>query len=153
MRLKQLTFMLLLLVLMIGCSNSDGYSTSSLEDTAEKIPSNWYLRLVAEDKARAMKTESTQIGALDVEDVSVHAMKAVGTTSSSYIDIVLEDPDMLETGVYKSVFYLNDQTKEQRYRFSVITDDDTADVTLTWHGLFVLTPKDTSNSTSVSTVQ
>ena len=140
----------LLLFLSSGCSKSgensasgsDNNETSGLHESVEQAPSNWYIRLVAEDKQRGLKTESSQVGELDVPDASKQAMKAVGTSSSTYIDIVFEDPANLEAGSYKSVFYRYSKDEEKRFAFSVITDDENANVTLTWHGLFVLTPKE-----------
>jgi len=110
--------------------------------SVEEKPENWYLRLVAEDSARNMKTESSQLGVLVVDDIEKNALRYVGTTSSQFIDIVFENPVDMKEGLYKSVFKVSDVDQETQWRFSVKTDDEYADITLSWHGLFVLTPNE-----------
>ncbi len=152
MRIKYIVAASLLGMLLAGCggggtaaSGGSGNSGSARSDAgdeaAEVIPTNWYVRLVAEDRVRGMKTESTQLGELDTADTEAYARKAAGTTSESYIDIQFENPEGLEPGEYKALFYPYDANRERSWNFSVVTDDPDAEVTLSWHGLFVLTPK------------
>jgi hypothetical protein len=170
MKKMQIIYIFLTILILVGCGgNSTGTessmtgNTETLTDTVldpsaeigsdtttgdeeallavEVVPENWYIRLVAEDKRRELKTESSQLGELAVNDISDKAIKAIGTSSASFIDILFENPDNLEEGTYKSVFKVYDENQEKSWNFSVVTDDENAEVTLSWHGLFVLTPK------------
>ena len=59
------------------------------EAVVETKPSNWYIRLVAEDPARKMKAGDTQLGALEISDaVEKHTLKALTPFGGSYLDIV-----------------------------------------------------------------
>ncbi len=142
MKTVQILLIPLFVMLLLGCSQSDGSSAASEDslNTVELAPSNWYIRLVAEDSARGLKTESSQLGELD-EDNATHksALRSIGTTGENYIDLMFENPVGLQEGLYKSIFYTHDDTVEKRWRFKVTTDDVNADMTLTWHGMFVLT--------------
>jgi len=123
-----------------GSGTDDGSNEKLYQ--AETVPENWYIRLVAEDKARDLKTQSSQLGELNSDDTADKAVNYVGTSSASYLDIVFEDPANQEAGTYKSVFYTYDKEEEKEWTFSVITDDPNAEITLSWHGLFVLNPKE-----------
>jgi len=107
----------------------------------EKKPSNWYIRLVAEDPSRTMKSDSAKLGTLEVNDaVEGHTLKALTPFGGSYLTIIFADPDGVEPGEYKTNFHSSAENVEDRWRFTVKTDDPNAQILLTWRGLYVLTP-------------
>jgi len=107
----------------------------------ETIPSNWYIRLVAEDPAKKLKSSSSQLGELEENDaVEKHALKALSPRGGSYLDIIFIDPDGVISGDYKSNFHVYKEDKEDEWSFSVKTDDANAQILLTWQGLYVLDP-------------
>lgn len=111
------------------------------EAVVETKPSNWYIRLVAEDPARVMKTGAAQLGELEEDDaVEKHTLKALSPFGGSYLDIVFRDPSGIDTGVYTVNFHLYNEGSEENWQFTVRTDDVNADIVLTWRGLYVLTP-------------
>ena len=79
-------------------SNTSTDNEDQTEETVERLskplivetkPSNWYIRLVAEDPARTLKSSSSQLGELEESDaVQAHALKALTSFSGSYLDIV-----------------------------------------------------------------
>ena len=71
----------LLFFLFIGCSDADNSSdvetTPPIEQPVEAKPSNWYVRFVAEDSARGLKNQTTQVGAMDgVAVAQRHSLKS-----------------------------------------------------------------------------
>ncbi len=109
--------------------------------TPEPKPSNWYIRLIAEDPARGMKTESTQLGELEGDDVvSRYTLKALNPFGGTYIDIIFVNPDGVAAGNYKVNFRSYSPDSEDRWRFTVKTDDSGATILLTWRGLYLLDP-------------
>ena len=111
------------------------------KSVVETKPSNWYIRLVAEDPSRAMKAGDTQLGELEESDaVSKHTLKALSPFGGSYVDIVFRDPAGVDTGDYKVNFHQYNEDTEESWQFTVRTDDANADILLSWRGLYVLTP-------------
>ncbi len=107
----------------------------------ETKPSNWYIRLVAEDPARALKSSSSQLGELEESDaVQTYALKALSSFSGSYLDIVFANPDGVASGDYKSNFHVYKEDTEDQWFFTVKTDDTNAEIRLTWQGLYILNP-------------
>ncbi len=107
----------------------------------ETKPSNWYIRLVAEDPSKAMISVGAQLGELEEGDtVEKHTLKALSPFGGSYLDVVFVDPDGVAPGAYKVNFHTYTEGMEDHWRFSVRTDDTAADIQLTWQGLYVLTP-------------
>ncbi len=107
----------------------------------ETKPSNWYIRLVAEDPAKAMISAGSQLGELEESSaVEKHTLKAFSPFGASYIDVIFVDPDGVASGDYKVNFHSYEEGVEDRWRFTVRTDDNAADILLTWRGLYVLTP-------------
>lgn len=143
---------LIFIVIMLGLMGCNSSSKSSIEGTTnvarevsapvvEVKPSDWYMRLIAEDPTRNMKTGSTQLGQLDVSDaVSKHTLKALSPFGGSYLEIVFVDPDGVSTGDYTSNFHIYKEDEPDTWTFTVRTDDADADIILTWLGLYVLTP-------------
>ena len=107
----------------------------------ETKPSNWYIRLVAEDPARALKSSSSQLGELEESDaVQTYALKALSPFGGSYLDIVFVNPDGVASGDYKSNFHVYNEDTEDQWFFTVKTDDPNAEIRLTWQGLYILNP-------------
>lgn len=107
----------------------------------ELKPTNWYIRLVAEDSNRALKTNSAQLGVLEVSDAVVkHTLISTGRFTGPYLDVVFVDPDGVAAGAYKTNYHMYEEGVEDRWRFTVKTDDTTAEILLTWNGLYSLTP-------------
>ncbi len=122
-------------------SGSNEVEIKSISNTEETKPSNWYIRLTVEDPARAMKSSSSQLGALEVSGVvEDHTLKANTPFGNSYLGIVFVDPDGVEPGAYKTNFHAYGENVEDRWRFTVRTDDADAQILLSWRGLYVLTP-------------
>jgi len=107
----------------------------------EVKPSNWYIRLVAEDVNRGLKSASAQLGELEESDaVSKHTLKSLSPFGGSYLDVVFKDPAGVEAGEYKTNFHAYNESSEERWQFTVKTDDANADIALSWRGLYVLSP-------------
>ncbi len=132
-------------------TNQDDTSEDDPESNNEEIhlkpsatetkPANWYIRLVVEDPARAMKSSSSLLGALEVSGVvEDHTLKASTPFGGTYLSIVFVDPDGVEPGAYKTNFHAYQENVEDQWRFTVRTDDADAQILLTWRGLYVLTP-------------
>lgn len=152
--MKHLIFSLWVLLLLSGCGGSgsntqtttdnDNDTTTDqdaiVEPIAEEPAKDWYIRLVATDQNRGLETRSALFGELDKADATVEQKldRSIPFTST-YIDIAFIDPQGLEEGEYKSHF-LSHTDNEQMWRFTVLCDDTQAQVTLTWRGLFKLTP-------------
>ena len=123
---------------------------TAIEETAVRLskpvivetkPSNWYIRLVAEDPARTLKSSSSQLGELEESDaVQAYALKALSSFSGSYLDIVFVNPDGVASGDYKSNFHVYNEGTEDQWFFTVKTDDPNAEIRLTWQGLYILNP-------------
>jgi hypothetical protein len=107
----------------------------------EKKATQWYIRLVAEDPARSMKTVSAQLGELEAEDtVTKHTLKALNPFGGTYLDVVFKDPAGVESGEYKVNFHKYDDGTNDRWSFTVKTDENNinADILLTWRGVYLL---------------
>ncbi|PHS41851.1 MAG: hypothetical protein COB07_02085 [Sulfurovum sp.] len=104
-------------------------------------PANWYIRLVAEAPSRALKTNSAQFGILEKSDAAAkHTLISSGRFSGPYLDVVFIDPDGRTADVYKSDYHTYQEGTEERWMFTVGTDDSTSEVSLTWNGMYLLTP-------------
>jgi len=147
-KIKNIIASFALVLIFLGC---DSGSQQSIEEgqslerisspTVEGKPSDWYIRLVAEDPARALKSTSTQLGQLNEADaVENHTLKALTPFESTYLDIVFQNPDGISTGEYKVNFHSYKEGVEDRWRFTVRTDDANADVLLSWRGVYILIP-------------
>lgn len=133
-----------------GQTDDTDQGDSSTEETevklskpiiVETIPSNWYIRLVAEDTARGLTSSSSQLGELEENDaVEKHTLKALSPLNGSYLDIIFVDPVGVVSGEYKSNFHVYQEGTEDQWSFTVKTDDNRSDILLTWQGLYVLTP-------------
>jgi len=131
-------------------SNTSTDNEDQTEETVERLskpviveikPSNWYIRLVAEDTARALKSSSSQLGELEESDaVQTYALKALSSFSGSYLDIIFANPDGVASGEYKSNFHVYNEDTEDQWFFTVKTDDPNAEIRLTWQGLYILNP-------------
>ena len=89
----------------------------------ETKPSNWYIRVTAEDPARGMKTNSTQLGELEVDDaVEKHTLKALKPFGGTYLDVVFKDPVGVESGEYKVNFHKYEEGMDDSWHFTVKTD-------------------------------
>ncbi len=116
---------------------------SSIKPLAEEEfkPTNWYIRLVAEDPNRALKTNSAQLGVLEESNAVVkHTLISRGRFTGPYLDIVFIDPNSVAAGVYKTNYHTYQEGAEERWRFTVQADDNTSEILLTWRGLYLLTP-------------
>lgn len=121
-------------------SNENVEDNDNPVDVSEEIAKNWYVRLVATDNKRGLESKTALIGELDKENATVEQkLERLEPFTSAYIDVVFIDPAGLEKGEYKSHF-LSYSKGEQVWRFTVLSDNSEADVTLSWRGLFVLTP-------------
>ncbi len=143
---KEIIASMALVLMLAGCGSSGSASSSSDENLKKETfvevkPSNWYIRVVAEDASRAMKTESSQLGVLEVSDaVQKHTLSALSPFGGSYLDVVFIDPDGMNNGEYKTNFHVYEEDMEDRWQFTVKSDDANADIIVTWRGLYVLTP-------------
>ena len=109
----------------------------------ETIPQNWYIRLVAKDLTREFKTENTQLGVLEGDNIALkHSLKALAPFGSSYLDIVFPNPAGVASGEYKSSFYKSSDTLANVWNFRVKTEKRDATIELGWRGVYVVTPYD-----------
>lgn len=107
----------------------------------ESKPANWYIRLVAEVPSRALKTNSAQLGMLEESDAAAkHTLISSGRFTGPYLDVVFTDPDGRTADVYKSNYHTYQEDTEERWMFTVGTDDSTSEIVLTWNGMYILTP-------------
>jgi len=125
-----------------GTQSADEESSVPLKsETAGAKPSDWYIRVVVEDSARAMKTASTQLGELNTDDnISKHTLKSLSPFDSTYLDVVFIDPPDVTPGEYKTNFHKYQKNSEDSWMFTVKTDDSNAKIELTWRGLYILDP-------------
>lgn len=145
--MKKNIWVSIILVLGLAGCNTDTQSVNEVKsislDTvaAETKPSNWYIRLVAEDPVRKMRTGSTQLGELDTDDnISKHTLQSLSSFGGTYLDIVFVDPAGVAPGEYKTSFHHYQENTEESWRFTVKIDDSNARITLTWYGLYILDP-------------
>jgi hypothetical protein len=105
----------------------------------ESKAKEWYVRIVMEDTTNNMKTESTQLGKLEGDDVVVkHSLKAIAPFGkSSFLDVVFKNPVGVDAGEYKSNFHAA-STDADSWEFTVKSHDDNATMILSWRGLYVL---------------
>ena len=129
-----------------SCSDSDGSSTSSIGEVhtrvakLETIPTDWYVRLIAEDVNRGLKDESAQLGVLqDSDALTKHALVGYPPITP-YLNVIFIDPLGVPEADYKTVFHTLKDSLSDKWTFTVTTDDPNANVRLTWRGLFVLKP-------------
>ncbi len=114
------------------------YRTGS---TVESKPLNWYIRLVAKDEVRGLYTGSAQLGQLEEEDATMkHTLKAFNPFGGSYLDIIFPNPEGVSLGEYKVNYQYYEEGEEARWRFVVRTNDANADISLSWVGIYILTP-------------
>jgi len=107
----------------------------------ETIPSNWYIRIVAEDQNRSLKTNLSQLGELEeINAIQDHTLLSGGRWSNPYLDVIFVDPDGMPAGDYKTNYHVYGEGIDDSWRFTVETDDINAEIQLSWNGLYVLTP-------------
>ena len=138
--------------LLTACSESDGYSTSAVTTSTtqpllpskapgiETNPSNWYIRIVAQDITRGLKREDAQLGQLEVSNAtSQHTLRSY-YDFDGYFDVLFVDPVDVPTGQYRSNFHTYQNSTADRWSFTVMSSDTTIDVAISVRGLYVLTP-------------
>ena len=115
----------------------------------EVIPSNWYIRIVAEDSNRSLKTNLSQLGELEESDaVQQHTLISGGRFSNPYLDVIFVDPDGMPAGDYKTNYHVYGEGINDSWRFDIVTDDANAEIRLSWKGLYILSPSlDAQNRT------
>ncbi|HIP27887.1 MAG TPA: hypothetical protein EYG82_01780 [Sulfurovum sp.] len=159
LKIKEFFYLSITGVFIIGCNPSDTATEIAVagtngqtiaEDTtvlpkrtlSEEKASNWYVRLVASDASKNIRSGDTMLGVLDEENaVQKHTLEASATPANDYIDIIFRDPAGVAAGDYKTNFqqYI-DNNSEHRWSFVVKTDDSNAQIALTWRGIYVLNP-------------
>jgi len=109
--------------------------------TEETIPSNWYVRLIAEDVTRHLKTTITQLGALETAiEANKQTVLSGGRFAGPYLDIVFMNPIGSPAGSYKTDYHEYAENVDDEWEFVVQTDDANAEISLSWNGLYALTP-------------
>ncbi len=154
---NNILILILLGFLIVGCSE-DNSSESQIDETEESkdeyyiedpkkasivevTPVNWYVRIIVEDSSRGLRTEASQLGELNVSDaVTEHTLKSLAPFGSNFVDVVFIDPLGVDKGEYKTNFHVYQDGVEDRWEFTIKTDDSNADMTLSWRGLYILTP-------------
>ena len=145
---KNIVVSFALVFILLGCGSESQKLESESQNLerasspmVEEKPSDWYIRLVAEDPARALISVGTQLGQLDDMDaVEKHTLTALTPFEGTYLDIVFEDPAGVSAGDYKVNFHTYEESMEDRWQFTVRTDDANADILLSWRGVYLLTP-------------
>ncbi len=159
--IEKMVFPLIMVLLLAGCNSSGiptestdtedfGIAQTSSEQTTlaitkrsveENAATNWYIRLVAEDISKNLLSSDAQLGVLEEDNtVTKHTLSAFPPMGGNYLDIVFRDPVGVEPGDYKSNFHAYADNTEQRWQFTVRTDNVNDQIALSWRGLYVLTP-------------
>jgi len=114
---------------------------STKKAVAQHIPTDWYIRIVAESSSHTMRSSSAQLGELDESDAaSLHTLKAFPPYGSNYLDVVFRDPEGVVSGDYKSTFHTHADNTRQVWRFVVRSSDVNVTIRLGWRGIYILTP-------------
>lgn len=122
-------------------TNTDETLLRKANIKVEVEPHNWFIRLNAEDVNRGLQTYSAQLGVLENEEESLkHTLVSLGHFTGTYLDIVFVDPDNVESGIYKTNYKLYQEGSEYRWQFTVRSDDVNSEISLSWRGLYALTP-------------
>jgi len=145
--MKYTIFSLIISILVLAGCNSN--NTSQRADspvalrksaTAETIPKNWYLRIVAEDTTNNMKTAGAQLGQLEVSDaVTKHTLLALAPLKTTFLDVVFVNPLGVAQGEYTTNFHLLN-TGGDSWDFTVKDADVNANIILSMRGIYVLSP-------------
>jgi len=154
--MKQLLILTVSLIVLLGCSESDGFSTSddnpavevdlgTKEFTPELPAKSWYVRLVAEATDRKLITYSSQLGMLDEVDAARKQSLSHYPAFAPYVDIKFVDPIELDSGSYKSYFKEYVEGQASSWNFTVRSDDPNANIVLSWRGLYVVTAYETDS--------
>lgn len=110
------------------------------EDTTEVKPSNWYIRIVAQDLNLGLKSQNALLGMLEEKDaVQKHTLKTRGSFDG-YLDVLFINPDGVAEGQYKTNYHTFQNETEEIWTFSVMSRDTNANISLSWRGLYILTP-------------
>lgn len=159
LKIKEFFYLCIASVFLVGCNPSDTTTDITVAETngqtvaedttvlpkrtlSEEKASNWYVRIVASDAAKDIRSGDTMLGVLDAENaVQKHTLEASATPANDYVDVVFRDPVGVAAGDYKTSFqqYI-DNNSEHRWSFVVKTDDINAQIALTWRGIYVLSP-------------
>jgi hypothetical protein len=137
--------------LLVGCENigtQSGGTNPSGGATPPRIDKNeisetkakeWYIRIVAEDTTNNMKTAAAQLGHLEASNaLTNNSLKAIAPFRPTFLDVVFKNPIGLVAGEYKTNFHTT--ASSDSWDFTVKSHDNTADIILSWRGLYVLTP-------------
>lgn len=145
--MKRIIILSLSLWIWTGCSGDGTGTNETSQDVAplnkvakvEVAAQEWYLRIVAEDTTNNMKTAGAQLGQLSIENAqSEHSLKALAPFTARYLDVVFKNPTGLAVGEYKSDFHAT--ISSDSWEFTVKSSDSSADMILSWRGLYVLSP-------------
>ncbi len=149
---KTIYYVLFLLVfVLLGCESenrsAEDTQTEQKKPIVEASLTNWKIKLIAEDPVRRLKIQSTEFGALEgLNEIEKYALKGYITSPGgysnyrNYLDIAFLDPVGVSTGLYKTSYHAYAQESEDSWSFTVYTDDTSAQILLSWHGLYKLTP-------------
>jgi len=146
---KTKLILLFMTLFLLGCGGSNENTVSDTVDefefpfdisTVEIKPNNWYIRIVAEDISLGLKSESAQLGALEESDAVTKHTLASYKSFDAYLDVLFVDPDGLKEGQYKTNYHTFKNDAEDTWMFTVMSRDTNATISLSWRGLYVLTP-------------
>ena len=106
----------------------------------QTIPSNWYIRIIAKDIDRNLKSENTQLGVLEGSDVVArHSLKAIANPfEGSYLDMVFINPPDLRLGEYKTNFHTASISQNNIWEMTLKSDDISANIEISWRGIYSL---------------
>ncbi|HFD13682.1 MAG TPA: hypothetical protein ENJ34_00095 [Epsilonproteobacteria bacterium] len=140
--MKHIIILILSLWIWTGCSGEGtGTNDVALNKVAavEVAAQEWNIRIIAEDTTNNMKTAGAQLGQLSIENAqSEHSLKGLAPFTASFLDVVFKNPTGLAVGEYKSDFHTT--TSSDGWEFTVKSSDSSADMILSWRGLYVLSP-------------
>lgn len=113
----------------------------------ETKPSNWYIGVMVEEKSRGLKSQITQLGAINKPDALQKHSLMTFSPFDGYLDVMIVDPIGVDRGEYRSNYHVFQDEREELWPFTVKTDNPTADIILSWRGLYVLNPYEESGRT------
>ena len=145
-------FLLLFSVfIFLGCSDAKDKKEVVKQDETqsravylETKVSNWYVDIIAEDRARGLESHATQLGAINAPDAAQkHSLKTFAPFDG-LLDVLVVNPHRLQAGEYRTNYHVFKTDIEDRWSFSVKCDNPNAEIVLSWRGLYVLAPYEDS---------
>jgi len=99
----------------------------------QKQPKNWYIKIIAIDKDRNIKTSDTKFGELDTNNTKDYNLKIFKPFNKSDLSILINN----NNEEFKTLFYPYSTTDKSWY-FTLKSSSPTSNIVLKWQGIYVL---------------